>query len=319
MGVSITEISKLAIRSGISENKIRAIEDAGMKKSRVEIEDFQMLTLRDAETLSDELNCSVGNIKAGLPDDFLSQYLSYYMRNKGVQHRFKRNEKTLTLFKTRAIVFDFDGTLTKPHDGLTSWEKIWLKLGYDLDECGELHAKFSRTEITHKKWCKITEDRFKEKHLSKNHLDDIAKEITLLPGTTEVLQALVEKDINLYICSGSIDYIIKKVLGKNFRFFDEIKSNKFQFDRDGKLKSIIGTRYDFEGKADYVTQITIENELEPYEVLFIGNSLNDEWAHESGALTLCINPRLTNPDHPFQWTYSIRNLTNLNKILKYIS
>jgi len=315
-------LSKKALseRAGVSENKIDLIENAGLKKSRVEIiEDFEKIKVSDAEKLSEELNCNIGNIKAGLPDDFLTQYLSYYMRNKGVQHRFKKDKKAFSLFKTRAIIFDFDGTLTSSRMGYTTWEEIWVSLGYNIEECGRLHKRFSRTEITHKEWCQITENKFKTKGLSKSILNNIAENIVLLPNIYEVLKELSDKGINLSICSGSIDYVIKKVLGdKIYNLFDKVQANKFRFNND-KLVKIIGTRYDFQGKADFVNQVALDNEIEPYEILFIGNSLNDEWAHESGALTLCINPKLTNPDHPYQWTYSIREVTDFKQILEFVN
>ncbi len=100
--------------------------------------------------------------------------------------------------------------------------------------------------------------------------------------------------------------------------FLEIKSNRFLFDSEGYLSEIRGTKYDFEGKANYINQIAHENSYEPYEILFVGNSLNDEWAFESGATTLCINPSMTNFTHSYQWSYSLRNVKNLNEIMEYI-
>lgn len=141
----------------------------------------------------------------------------------------------------------------------------------------------------------------------------------LINGTQEVISELFDINVSLYICYGSIDYVIKRTLKDLIKQFQEIKSNRFSFDKNGLLSSIIGTRYDFEDKANYVSQIAKDLDIHPYEILFVGNSLNDEWAHQSGAMTLCVNPTMTNHDHPFQWTYSIRNLNNLNEILRYIN
>lgn len=308
----------LAEKSGLHERKIQKIEDAALKKRRLDLRDFEILSFAELTKIADILQCSIGNLKGGLPDDFLSQYLLYYFKNKGTTQKSKSIEKTISLFKTKIIVFDFDGTLTKQKDNLTTWEKLWLNLGYEVNDCAELHRKFSNSEISHKQWCDLTEKKFKNKKLSENHLSSIAEDFTLIEGASEVFEELFQNNIQLYICSGSIDYVIKKVLGKNIKFFQEIKSNKMIFDDKGMLKSIIGTKYDFEGKSDYISQIIRENQIQPFETLFVGNSLNDEWAHQSGAMTLCVNPSMTNPDHPFQWTYCIRDLRNFWDILKYI-
>jgi HAD superfamily phosphoserine phosphatase-like hydrolase len=303
-------MQELSNNTGIPKNKILSIENAGLKKSGVKsIDDFKKVKVSDAEILSKELNCGVEDIKAELPNDFLTQYLYYYMRYK------KDNNY---MFKPKAIVFDFDGTLTFSKEGYTTWEEIWVCLGYEAEECQNLHKQFSKKEITHEKWCKITEDKFKSRNLSKSILNFIAEKIILLPNVYEVLKKLSDKGIYLYICSGSIDYIIEKVLGDRlFHLFDGIKANKFKFSSD-KLIKIIGTEFDFRGKADFLTQVASVNNINPCEILFIGNSQNDEWAYKSGAITLCINPRLTNPNLP-HWAHSIQKVTDFVAILKFLN
>ncbi|MEI6348891.1 MAG: hypothetical protein WCP69_13170 [Bacteroidota bacterium] len=91
------------------------------------------------------------------------------------------------------------------------------------------------------------------------------------------------------------------------------------FDENGRLDRIIGTKFDFKGKATFIEKIANELNLKPYEILFIGNSNNDELAYTSGAITLCVNPRLTNPFDEKNWNNTITEMHNLDKILKYIN
>lgn len=314
---------KLGEMSGIDLTKIGKMEKAGVLKSHIEVEDFEPTTLEKAQKIAEALQCSVGNIKGGLPDDFLTQYLAYYFRNKGTKQRIKRHNRSLSLFKSKIVLFDFDGTLTKTNTNLTNhyttWEEIWLYLKYDVNECAEIHRKYNNFEITHREWCKITEDKFKAKNLSITDMDKIASRMQLIEGTKEVIEKLASHNIKMYLVSGSINYIIKKVLGELYRYFDTVKSNEFVFDDKGFLKSIIGTKYDFEGKKDFISQAIKKNQINAVEAFFVGNSLNDEWAHESGAQTLCVNPSMTNPNDPIQWAYSIRNMNNLNEIFKYLN
>ena len=216
-----------------------------------------------------------------------------------------------------AVVFDFDGTLTSS-SMRTTWESIWEKLGYSVKDCEELHKRYDRKEIDHPKWCKLTEEKFKERGMRKEILDEIAESITLLPGVKETFEYLRSQNIKIHIVSGSILDVIKQVLGDLCQFVDGMKANQFNFNRDGKLTKIAGTEYDFEGKAKYIRKIAEESAISTRNVLFVGNSNNDEFAHESGCRTLCINPHKTSSHVRSMWHESIGECKDLREILKYM-
>jgi HAD superfamily phosphoserine phosphatase-like hydrolase len=309
---------KLAAATGIKTTRIQKFEDAGIKKRYINVQDFELATVEEIQSIANVLKCSVGNLRAGLPDDFLSQYLLNYFKNKGTKQRRQGKNGVLPLFKCKVVLFDFDGTLTRHTDNLTTWEKIWIYLKYNINECSRLHRRYSTSEITHREWCELTEKKFRAKKLHIDDMKKIASEIQLVNGTRDVIEKLAKANVKMYIVSGSIKHIIKQVLGDLYGYFEDVKANDFTFDNKSLLKSIIGTKYDFEGKADYIAQIIKENNINSIEALFIGNSLNDEWAHQSGVQTLCVNPTMTNPDHPFQWTYCIRTMDNFNEILPFL-
>ncbi len=146
----------------------------------------------------------------------------------------------------------------------------------------------------------------------------IAKSISLVSGTRETLEHLKANGVKLYILSGSIKEIIKTVLGKLWDHFEEIKANEIIFDSSGIISQIIGTRFDFEGKATFLKRVHEDDHLSPLNVLFVGNSCNDIWASRSGVRTLCVNPHLTDPSNQLEWTYAIKKMKNLREILKYV-
>lgn len=221
--------------------------------------------------------------------------------------------------RTKVVVFDFDGTLTVTGKiAKTIWEQIWIDLGYDIKECQALHKKFDRNEISHNQWCLFTEQKFKEKGCHKNLLKEIAEKVELIDGVEETFEALKEKDIKIYIVSGSILSVIQTVLGNLNQYVDEIKANNFLFNREGYLSHIVGTKYDFEGKAKYILQISNELEISPKDILFVGNSKNDRLVYTSGARTLCINPRLTDVTNTKVWNENIETCANLLEILDFI-
>lgn len=217
-----------------------------------------------------------------------------------------------------AIVFDFDGTLTASNEFKTIWEQIWTALGYDIGDCVSLHARFSRGEITHSEWCELTEQKFRERKFSKTLLDSLVKNIKFIDGIEEVFQELDKRDIKIYIVSGSVQYVIRKSLGGLHQYVSGINANVFNFDQEGYLTDIIGTEYDFEGKSARIRKIADELRISTDQILFVGNSNNDEWAHKSGARTLCINPKYTNMYDSEIWDDCIPVCSSLKEILKYL-
>ena len=223
----------------------------------------------------------------------------------------------MKLKNAKIVVFDFDGTLVSPNFSKTTWERIWTELGYSVNDCDYYHRQFSNKQITHEQWCKITEDKFREAVLTKDIMKKIASEMVLIDGCKETLMELKSRDVLLYIVSGSIREIIKEVLGDMVNFFEDISANKFYFQK-GKLSRIVGTEYDFEGKAEYIKQIVNENKINASEVLFVGNSFNDTFVHLSGARTLCINPQNTNYTNSIYWHNYIREVNNLREIIPHV-
>lgn len=62
-----------------------------------------------------------------------------------------------------------------------------------------------------------------------------------------------DNNIHLFIASGSIRDVIVKVIGvNNVHLFEEIKVYRMEFDKNGRLKRIIGTKYNFDGKRDFL-------------------------------------------------------------------
>lgn len=221
--------------------------------------------------------------------------------------------------QTKVVVFDFDGTLTRGKSNRTTWESIWTSLGYRVTECQDLQSRFIHGEISHDEWCQLTEEKFVARHLHKADVENIAKKIKLLPGVKETFAMHEEKNIKIYIVSGSIFDVIKKVLGNSVHhYIDGIKANHFFYNDNGTLSKIVGTRYDFEGKADFLREIAMELQISTKDILFVGNSFNDRFAYQSGARTLCINPKETDPTDFVVWNDYIKVCTDLKEIMKYI-
>jgi HAD superfamily phosphoserine phosphatase-like hydrolase len=307
--------------SGVPQSELERLEILNKKVGRLGPNSFALAEGGVIAKIERALECP-GVLALGKQDDFRADYMMYYDLYKGKRRKSGKPGGVADLplaYRTKAVVFDFDGTLTKSADDLTTWEVIWQFLGYSINDCALLHGRFRKKEFNHEKWCNITRDRFREKGLNESHLAMIANRIELVKGTAETIMELKRRGIKLYILSGSIRQIIKVVLKDLWGEFEHIKANDMHFDSLGLLSNIQGTQFDFEGKAKFLSEVIEENNLRPYDVLFVGNSGNDVWAIQSGARALCVNPKLTDPDDTAHWTASISKLDSLLEIMKFIS
>ena len=230
----------------------------------------------------------------------------------------QRFTSSLPTGKTQAVVFDFDGTLTQNTSNKTTWEMIWTKLGYDIKICQDLHMEFNRGQLNHEQWCQVTSLLFRIKNLHRSTIESIASDIRLIPYAEETFRTLYERGIKIYIISGSILQIMKPAMSPLYPYIDDVKANDFCFGDNGILTGIVGTKYDFNRKADYILEIANSLKISPKDILFVGNSLNDQYAYLSGARTLCINPAVTDISNTIVWNNCIQSCADLREILAFI-
>ena len=219
----------------------------------------------------------------------------------------------------KAVIFDFDGTLTKLSQNV--WKQTWTALGYDTGEGSyykQLFSKFLSKEITHSEWIDLTCKAYIERGLDKKTLLDIGKKIEMHNGFEEMLIDLKSKGYSLHIVSGNIGDVVCDVLKDNVKYFDSINTNSFKFDNSGKLIDIIGTNYDYEGKANFVNSFMLENDISASDITFVGNGDNDEWVYTTGCETICVNPDRTDADNKTIWHNAVKNLTDLRQLLPII-
>lgn len=308
--ISIRELSK---KTGISTTKIQKYEK--MIYSRNNVKTYPQCDYRDLKKLEEALKIGIGGLSVKESDKEFELHYDFYKANKGLNA--KSGNTATSKAKYKIIVFDFDGTLAEAKSAKTTWQCLWLNLGYKLDICEELHSRFDAKKITHQEWCNLTAEYFISKKMNKSNLVSVANEIIRIDGLHETLEKLNENGLKLYIVSGSIKEIIDLVLGDDVKYFNDISANRFVFDDEEKLIRIEGTDYDFEAKSEYIKKLSDRLSVPTKKILFIGNSFNDAHVYKSGARTLCVNPTHTNSHNPRYWHNYIDEMKNLSDIIKY--
>ncbi len=222
--------------------------------------------------------------------------------------------------KTKAVIFDFDGTLTVGRAN-NVWKMLYLELGYEIGEGSNYRnsfLSFKNKKYDYASWVKVNKKDFIYGGLNKEIFNKVLKEIKLIKGLEKTLKELTGKGIKLFVLSGNIIYSIKYVLGDLANYFTEISANDAIFDENGDLVDLIATKYDFEGKADFIIKVREKLGLSPEEVTFVGNGSNDVWAYKSGARTICINPKDADEDKTEKWSKVLPNVKDLSEILEYM-
>lgn len=200
------------------------------------------------------------------------------------------------------IIFDFDGTLTKKKGNF--WREIWNRLQYSTDKNSYyyfLYKSFMEKKITHTEWCDLTLKAFNKRNFNKTIFDGLVRNVELMKNARELIEHLYKSGKKIHIVSGNIVDVIESVLHDSLVYIERISANDFVFGKNGELIKIVGTKYDYEGKAKYVEELCITKNLKPEEICFVGNSVNDEYVYTAGVKTICINPTETNENDSKIW------------------
>lgn len=220
----------------------------------------------------------------------------------------------------KAIIFDFDGTLTKKNQNI--WKMLWKQCGYPTDS-SSLYAflyisHVSKKIITRKEWFDLTCEAFMRRNLDFKGFYEASKQIELIDGLEETVKTLHKNGYELHIVSGCISEAIKLALADSAKYFTFVESNRAIFNSDKKLIKLIPTSFDYEGKARYIEGLK-EQGIKSENIVFVGNSYNDEWAYTSGCKTICINPdSAADTSNTNKWNIVINKLDNLKQILPLV-
>ena len=271
-------------------------------------DEFHVASISDIKKIERALNCS-------------NELVGGYGESLSMKTIYKNREKNMLVLipvsDIKAVVFDFDGTLTVNQNQKSSWQKIWELLGDPNNLCVELLKQYKSQEISHSKWCQLTEEYFKKKGLTENQVRELARSQVLIKGFHEVLNQLNELRVSVFICSGSVNTFIDEAIPEEDKpLIKDIRSNVFIYN-NGLLNEIRGTKFDFDGKRKFVEKIMRDYRLSASEVAFVGNSDNDIYVHRAKVRTIAVNPNNMDP-HGKEWVFFIDDFDDLHKILPFL-
>ena len=217
--------------------------------------------------------------------------------------------------KTKVVIFDFDGTLTISKS--STWGRIWEKINA-LEEDEKLMNMYFNNEIDYETWVKLGYECIKEHNYAEKDLNELVLNMKLIDNVESVFKWLKGKGIKIYILSGGLKIAIEKTLKHLNEYVKQIEATNFLFDANGNLNGYTVPHHNPENKFEFVSEVINNEQVNPKEVLFIGNGKNDETVYRTGVNTLCLNPHKANYENKEIWHNTIKS-NNLEEILPYIS
>ncbi len=168
-----------------------------------------------------------------------------------------------------AVVFDCDGVLI---DNISSWWAIHEHFGTRNEEMLE---KFLNKEITEEEFVNHDVEEWK-KVQPKIHMDDIMRcyaGVKLMPGAREVISELQSKGVFVAIVSSGVDLLIGTIA--NMLKVDDWAANGFEWDEEGFLTKGAPTKVYSHDKGIMVEKLIRINDLNPINVISVGDSSTD--------------------------------------------
>lgn len=220
--------------------------------------------------------------------------------------------------KTKVIVFDFDGTISRVDKGFNCWNAVWKKLNA-LEVDKKYYNMYKAKQITYTEWCDAIEKEFIARGIKQEMLNEIGKNIPLMNDAKEFFKILKNNNIKSYILSGGIKNIIEESIKSIREYIEDIQADNLLFDDNGKMTKIELTEgHNVAQKDEYVNILLKKHNILPNELLFIGNGANDEDVYKSGVRTLCFNPDGANYENKRIWNDTIFG-DSLMDVLPYIN
>lgn len=253
--------------------------------------------------------------------EYVTSALNYYffLARGEMPEALNRSAVITPTGKTRAVLFDFSGTLVTGFYTDSTWYAIWNSLGLDAGRFNSLMQHYNSDITSRKQFYEKLCDTFSQQHLNKEAVAKIGSSLTRLKGIPETFKELHDRGIRIHIVSQSDRTLIRAALHDALPIIDEIQSNELRYDDDGFVAGITETKFDFKGKALYVQRVADELNVSPRDIVFVGNSANDEYVAASGAKMICINARETKPTgNDSVWDVSLAPCQDLRNVLDYI-
>jgi phosphoserine phosphatase len=189
----------------------------------------------------------------------------------------------------KLVCFDLDGTI------IENIEYIWQVLHdyFKVDELQRENARnsFFSGKLSYEDWAHHDIGLWVAKGATKKEMMKAIGHIQLVAGTRETLITLKKRGMKLAVVSGSLDIALEKVLPEYDKLFDYVFLTRLIFEKNGKLKRAIPTKFDYEHKATALKVIAKKEKISLDETMFVGDHDNDVEIAKTAGFSVAFNSK----------------------------
>jgi phosphoserine phosphatase len=167
----------------------------------------------------------------------------------------------------KLVIFDLDGTLTQER---SIWEYIHKRLGKWYGFAEEYQNQFLAGKISYEEFCEFDAQVWKGMKLKK--ILEIVKTVSFHPGIDKLINYLKQKGLKLSMVSSGLS-LLSNWVHKKYGFDYSVSNDLLH--ENGTLTGKVKIQVYYDKKAEWVEKILRQFELEPEEVIAIGDSKGD--------------------------------------------
>ena len=203
----------------------------------------------------------------------------------------------------KLVIFDLDGTLTKER---SIWEYIHKQLGKWYGFAEEYQNQFLAGNISYEEFCEYDAQVWRGMRVEE--LLDIVKTVPFHSGVDEILSFLKHKGLKLSMVSSGLSLLTNWVHGKYG--FDYSVSNDLLHE-NGILTGKVKIQVYYDKKAEWVEKILKQFEVNPKEVIAIGDSKGDIDMFQRVGFSIAFNSSSHDLDQISNIRIQSRNLADI--------
>lgn len=213
--------------------------------------------------------------------------------------------------KFDTVFFDCDGVLIFGNP----FERLNVAVGISAEQDQAWFAEYYEGKLTYQQWTENLEACYRQAHLTKGRFEEImdVSKYALNDEAVELLSHLHSKNVKTAIISSGIDYYVSRVA--EMLEIPHWKCNAiFHFDKQGNFKRMENIAEDPQAKVIQLRELCQQLDLNPEQVIYVGDSANDLMAFETTKHGLLY--RTENPEYERKAWKKIDSLLEIKEIIQ---
>lgn len=187
------------------------------------------------------------------------------------------------------ICFDVDGTLVRHPTGKVIWEVLNRRFTGDDKVNTQRHRWYNEGRITYPQWVEMDVQGWIDAGATRAEIVDAVREFERFDGAHSTLWELKRRGARLAIISGTLDIVIETLFPEHP--FDDVYSNRLEFDAHGQLTGWKATPFDLEGKPVALRELSKKHAVALDRSAFVGDGANDVPMVGVAGCVVAFNPR----------------------------